>query len=1015
MNLPKYSLEHKRVIYFFLTVVLIGGILSFFKLPKKEDSPFVIKTAVLVTQYPGATPQEVEELVTEPIEREIQSMSEVKKIKSESRFGMSKITLELIPSINNDRMPVKWDELRRKVENVQSRLPKEASAISVNDDFGDVFGIYYALTIDEGFSYKELRYWTQKIKKLLVPIEGVQKVMLSGEQQEVINVRLLPERLSVAGINPNDIGRLLSAQNTLVNTGAVTLDDYQLRILADGTYESIDDIRNQLIITREGREVRLADIAEVELGYLDPPSSLMRVNGLRAVGIGVASGSKDNVVAVGDAVAAKLHEIEKMLPVGIELIALYPENKIAAEANNGFILNLIESLVIVIAIIFLVMGSRAGLLIGSSLLFSVGGTMLVMLFMGTSLNRTSLAAFIIAMGMLVDNAIVVTDNAQIAIQRGVARNKALIDGAMGPQWQLLGATLIAIFSFLPLYLAPSSVAEMVSPLFVVLAVSLFLSWIFALTQTPVFGSYILAENKGDAVADPYDKKFYHKFEGVLAYLIKHRFITVIAVFAFLFFSLVVMGLMPQSFFPSMNKPYFRADLIFPEGYGINKVSDEIESLEKYLKEQPEIKNYSITLGGSPVRYYLASASYGPMPNYANVLIETKEPEQSIEVEDRFYRHMVAEYPDIITRSSLFALAPVPDAKIEIGFTGDNIDTLESLTARAKEIARKSGMVIDVRSSWGNKVPVWKPLFMQEKGLQLGVTRQQVANTFRFATNGIPLGTYREGDVAMPILMKVTNIDSITLDDIRTLPVAGSSHSDNVTIEQVVEDFAVDYEYNVIKRVNRQRTMMMQCEPARDVNAIAAFNTIFNSVKEGVKLPEGYTMDFYGDQETQAESNAAIGSQLPLTFILIFLVLLLLFPHHYRRTVVIMAMLPLIFIGVVWGLILLGKSLDFFAMLGMLGLIGMNIKNAIVLVDQIKENLSNNMEPMMAVIDATKTRIVPVTMASGTTILGMLPLLADTMFGGMAATIMGGLLMATCLTIFILPVTYCIFFNIKNEK
>ena len=1013
MNLSKYSLEHRRVIFFFLFVVFVGGFVSFFKLPKKEDSPFVIKTAVLVTQYPGATPQEVEELVTEPIEREIQSMSEVKKIKSESRFGMSKITIELIPSIDNARMPVKWDELRRKVQNVQARLPQEASAISVNDDFGDVFGIYYALTIDEGFSYKELRDWTQKIKKLLVPIEGVQKVMLSGEQQEVINVKLSPERLAVAGINPNQLAQLLGAQNTLVNTGEVALGDYQLRIMADGTYQSIDDIRNQLIITREGREIRLGDVAEVEHGYLDPPSSLMRVNGLRAVGIGVASGSKDNVVAVGDAVAAKLHEIEQLLPVGIELLPLYPENKIAAEANNGFILNLIESLFIVIAIIFLVMGSRAGFLIGSSLLFSVAGTMLVMLGMGTSLNRTSLAAFIIAMGMLVDNAIVVTDNAQIAIRRGMDRRRALIEGATGPQWQLLGATLIAIFSFLPLYLAPSSVAEMVNPLFIVLAVSLGLSWVFALTQTPVFGSYILAENKSGQSSDPYDTKFYHKFENILGYLIKHRFITIFTVIGVLFFSLVVMGLMPQSFFPSMNKPYLRADLIFPEGYGINKVSDEVDSIEKYLDEQPEIRNYSITMGGSPVRYYLASAAYGPMPNYANVLIETHEPEQSPIVEDRFYRHMVEHYPDIITRSALFALSPVPDAKIEIGFTGDNIDTLASLTRRAMDIARQSDMVIDVRSSWGNKVPVWKPNFMQEKGLQLGVTRQQVANSLRAATNGVPLGAYREGDMTMPILMKVADIDNISLDDVRTLPVTGSRSG--ITVEQVVEDFKLEYEYNIIKRVNRQRTMMMQCEPARDVNAIAAFNLIYKNVKEGVKLPEGYTMNYYGDQETQAESNEAIGSQLPLTFILIFIVLLFLFPHHYRRTVVILSMLPLIFIGVVWGLILTGKSLDFFSLLGMLGLIGMNIKNAIVLVDQIKFNIEAKLEPMMAVIDATKTRIVPVTMASGTTILGMLPLLPDTMFGGMAATIMGGLLMATCLTIFILPVAYCIFFNIKNRN
>ncbi|MEG1622557.1 MAG: efflux RND transporter permease subunit [Alistipes sp.] len=1013
MSLPKYALENKKIIYFFLAVVLLGGIVSFFHLPKKEDSPFVIKTAVLITQYPGATPQEVEELITEPIEREVQSMSEIKSVKSESRFGLSKITLELKPSIAPERMPVKWDELRRKVGNIQSQLPPEASAIMVNDDFGDVFGIYYALTVDDGYSYKELRDWTQKIKKLLIPIDGVQKVTLAGEQVEVIDVSLSSAKLGVLGINPMEIAQMLSAQNTLVNTGEINVGAYQLRVLADGTYQSIEDIRKQLIITKDGYEVQLGDIADVKRSYLDPPSNLMRVNGLRAVGIGVASGSKDNVVAVGDAVAAKLAEISKQLPVGMELTALYPENKIAQDANNGFIINLIESLIIVIAIIFLVMGSRAGWLIGSSLLFSVGGTMLVMLAMGTSLNRTSLAAFIIAMGMLVDNAIVVTDNAQIAIKRGVPRYQALIDGAKGPQWQLLGATFIAICSFLPLYLAPSAVAEMVSPLFVVLAVSLGLSWVLALTQTPVFGSFILAENNSGETQDPYDTKWYHKFERMLGYLIRHRFITVLTVVAALFGSLVVMGLMPQSFFPSMYKPYFRADLVFPEGYGIKEVEQKVLSIEKYLNEQPEIKNYSITMGGSPVRYYLASASYGPMPNYANVLIETHEAEQSSSLENRFYDYMVAHYPDIITRSALFALSPVPDAKIEIGFIGDNIDTLERLTQQARDIATQCDNIIDVRSSWGDKVPVWKPTFLQDKGLQLGITRQQLANSLRAATNGMPLGAYREGDVTMPILLKVSNIDSMSLNDVKTLPVY-STKGASVKVEQVVSDFTLDYEYNIIKRYNRQRTMMMQCEPARDVNAIAAYNQVYKAVKAGVVLPEGYSMRIFGDQETQDESNSSIASQLPLTFLLIFLTLLFLFPHYYRRSIVILLMLPLIFIGVVWGLLLFGKSMDFFAMLGVLGLIGMNIKNAIVLVDQIKFNLIAGMLPLDAVIDATKTRIVPVTMASGTTILGMLPLLTDQMFGGMAAAIMGGLLMATCLTIFILPVTYCIFFNIKNK-
>ncbi len=1014
MNLAQYSLLNKKVVYFFLVVMFFGGIISFVKLPKKEDSPFIIKTAVLITQYPGATPEEVEELVTEPIEREIQSMSEVKSIKSESRFGISKITIELQPSIDPTRMPVKWDELRRKVSNIQPRLPAEASKVSVNDDFGDVFGIYYGLTIDEGYTYKELRDWSQKIMKLLTPIEGVQKVMIYGEQQEVINVKISPEKLNNVGLNPAQLSQILGAQNKMVNTGTVLTGDYQLRILADGTYQSIDDIRNQLVLSRDGQEIRLGDVASVEYGYMDPPSSLMRVNGLRAVGFGVASGAKDNVVEVGERVEKVLKELEAQLPVGIEMLPLYPENKIAVEANNGFIINLMESLFIVIAIIFLVMGARAGLLIGSSLLFSVTGTMLIMLVMGVSLNRTSLAAFIIAMGMLVDNAIVVTDNAQIAIRRGIPKNKALVDGASGPQWQLLGATLIAICSFLPLYLADSSVAEIVSPLFIVLAVSLSLSWILALMQTPVFGSFILAENKSGTASDPYDTKFFHKFESLLGSLIKHRFITAFGALAMLVISMYIMGTMPQSFFPSMYKPYFRADLVFPEGYNINEVTKNVESVEDYLNEQSDIKNFSITIGGSPIRYYLASASYGPMPNYANVLIETFDADQSEEVEGRFYNYMLENYPTIITRSALFSLSPVPEAKIEMGFIGDNIDTLAALTQRAMDIANKSDVVIDVRRSWGSKVPIWKPTYLPEKGLQLGVTRQQVASAMSTATMGLTLGSYREGDVTMPILLKMTDINTMNLNDIKTLPVFGSNNK-IIKVEQVVDDFTLEYDYNMIKRYNRQRVMMMQCEPARDVNAIVAFNQTYQAVKDGVKLPEGYTLKYFGDQETQVESNAAIGAQLPITFLFIFLTLLFLFPQFYRRSVVILVMLPLIFIGVVWGLLLAGKTLDFFSILGLLGLIGMNIKNAIVLVDQIKVNINDGLDSVTAVIDATKTRIVPVTMASGTTILGMLPLLPDKMFGGMAATIMGGLFMATILTIFILPVTYCIFFNIKIKK
>ena len=1014
MNIPKYSLENQKIIYFFLAVMLIGGIYSFFKLPKKEDSPFVIKQAVLVTQYPGATPQEVEKLVTEPIEREIQAMSDVFQIKSESYFGMSKISIELQPTLSPDYMPVKWDELRRKVANIQPRLPSGASSISVSDDFGDVFGIYYALTADEGYTYDDLRNWAQKIKTELSPVPGVQKVYLFGEQTQVVNVKISIPKLANLGIDPNAIQQVMQTQNLLVNTGDINTGNYQLRLRAEGTYKDIQDIRDQLIVTKSGGEVRLGDIATVERGYMDPPSNLMRVDGKRAIGIGVATGSKDDVVAVGNAVADHLAEMEQLFPVGMDLKTIYPENKIADEANNGFILNLIESLLIVIVIIFIVMGSRAGMLVGSSLLFSVGGTLLIMLIWGVGLNRTSLAAFIIAMGMLVDNAIVVTDNAQVGIKRGLSRYQALIDGATKPQWALLGATFIAVCSFLPMYLAPASVAEIVKPLFIVLAVSLGLSWVLALTQTTTFGNFILKEAKPGENKDPYDTKLYHKFESVLGRLIKRRYVTISTVVATLFLSLFVMSIMPQSFFPIMSKPYFRADLIFPEGYSIYDVETNVKKIEEeYLSKNENIKSYSFTLGGSPVRYYLASSSIGPKPNFANVLIETQDPEDAQAEEGKFYDYMVANYPNILTRSALFALSPVPDAAIEIGFIGDNVDTLVALTQRAQEIARNYDQVMEVRNSWGNKVAVWKPLYSQEKGLRLGITRQQVAYSLRSATNGVPLGEYREGDVFMPILLKDADKDSISLNDIKTLPVY-SAKGRSVKVEQVIDDFSLDYEFNVVRRFNREPCMLMQCEPKRGANTMAAFSHLWKEVQEKIQVPEGYKMTYFGEQSEQDKGNKAIAANIPLMFGLIYVTLLFLFPKYYRKPVLIMAMLPLIFIGVVLGLLVFGKSLDFFAMLGLLGLIGMNIKNAIVLVDEIGLQLNAGLSPVNAVIEATKTRIVPVTMASGTTILGMLPLLGDAMFAGMAATIMGGLFVSTILTIFVLPVTYCVFFKIKSE-
>jgi len=1007
MTLPEYSIRNPKVVWFFLFVLLAGGISGFFTLGKKEDSVFVIKSASLVCSYPGATPEEVEALVTEPVEREVQSMRGVRKVTSESYYGLSKILVELEPSTSAREIPQLWDELRRKVLDIQPRLPAGASPITVADDFGDVYGIYYGLSVDAGFTWDELREWAQRLKTALVTVDGVQKVALFGEQRPVVDVYVSPSALANFAIRPETIVSTIRQQNAVVGSGEKRAGALDIRIIESGTYKSLDDIADQLLISSTGKQYRLGDIARVERGYAEP-QTLMRVDGRRAVGIGISTEAQADVVKTGRRIARLLEAETGRMPVGMELTVLYPEDRIAREANATFVLNLAESVAIVVAVIMLAMGFRAGVLIGSSLLFSIGGTLLLMQFLGEGLNRTSLAGFIIAMGMLVDNAIVVTDNARQAMLRGVDRFRAIVDGAVGPRWSLLGATSIAIFSFLPLYLAPSSVAEIVKPLFVVLALSLLLSWVLALTQTPLFGNFML--RAAPRQRDPYDTKFYRTFDRLLAWLLRWRWGVAAGVVLLFAGSLAVMGRMPQNFFPALDKPYFRADVLLPEGFDIRETERNMVRMEEWLRGQPEVKCVSMTLGSTPPRYYLASSAVSLRPNFGNILVEVHDKKRTAAVEQRFDAYVAAEFPDVWLRSSLFKLSPVPDAAIEFGFMGDDIDTLCRLVTEAERIMRRTPGTVRIRNSWGNREPVWTPVYSQMKGQRIGIARSQLAQGLTIATEGYPLGEYREGDLFMPILLKDENVDAYNLTNLQALPVfnpAGRVFS----LGQAVDDFRFDFRQGVVRRYDRRRVMKAQCDPGRGVNTMRLFAALRDSVVR-IPLPEGYSMKIFGEQESQQESNEALAENMPLTLVLIFVVLLLLF-RNYREPAVILSMIPLIFIGVVLGLAVTGKVFNFFSLLGLLGLVGMNIKNAVVLVEQIGAARSAGAAPYEALVAATRSRIVPVAMASGTTILGMLPLLFDSMFGAMAATIMGGLFVATLLTVFVLPVVYALFYNIRR--
>ncbi len=1016
MSIAGYALKYKQVIYFFLIITLLGGIYAFEHLGKREDAPFVIKQIVFMTYYPGASAQEVADQVTEVIEREIQTHPLVDFIKSESRPGFSYIKVDMFMWVPKERFQQIWDEMRRKVLDVQSKLPKEASTIIVNDDFGAVYGMYYGLTADEGYSYDELEDYAQFIKQQLTTAQDVAKVALFGIQDRVLNVYISDEKLANSGLTPTDIQNALSSQNQLINTGYIESGNFKVRINAEGTFQSIAEVENLIITGKDGNQIRFGDIATIERDYKDPPQTKMRVNGLPAIGIGFSTRDGGNSVVAGESIREKFNQILPLLPVGIEMNKLYSEDQVALEATNVFIINLIESLAIVIVLILFSMGARAGILIGSSLLFSILGTLMLMMPFGIDLHRTSLAAIIIAMGMLVDNAIVVTDNAQIRIARGMRRRKALEEGATIPQWGLLAATIIATLSFLPLYMAPHNTAEVIKPLFKVLAIALTLSWIFALVQTTVFGDFILKETSGkaDDNKDPYDTPFYKKLTSFIETIVNRKYLTLTTVIILFILSVWGFKFVKNDFFPAINKPMFKIDYFLPEGSDITAVERDVKKMEKFLLSRDDVKNVSITMGASPLRYYLSSVSWSPRPNLANLLIETSDYEAADSLMYIFKRYVENNFPDGLAIAYKFKVSPAPDAVIEAKFDGPDPEVLRELAHKAKDIMRASPHAINVRDGWGVKTPEITPYYSQNKGRIARVSRTEMARAMQRISDGQKIGEYRENNWVMPILLKAENKESYNYASIGSLPIL-NAHGDIIPLKQVTDSIPIEFKNFYITKFNRQLTIAAQCDPIPGVGNSQLEEELIPQI-EAIPLPPGYRLWWDGIRFIQVKANAAIAGQLPLAVLLILTILMFLY-KDWKAVAIIILMIPLILIGISGAFLVSGMFFGFFPILGVLGLIGMVIKNSIVLLDQANQEIdTNGLTQYEAIIIAARSRAIPVAMAAGTTIFGMAPLLPDPMFGGMAVAIMGGLFVATLLTIIVLPAFYAAFYKLdKNNQ
>ena len=1003
-NITKYALNNRAVVRLAIAIIIIGGIYSFSALGKREDSTFTIKSAIVTCIYPGATPEVVEKLVVEPMERELRTLESIDEVSSESHFGYARIMVKLEPKTKANKVPQIWDELHAKVNNIKPSLPKDVATINISDDFGDVYGLYYAISAESGFTWSELRNNALKIQNELYHIGGVDKVMLSGEQESEIVIKISPATLAAFDIRPSEIKRAITNTSATIALGEYTSNELTIELSEGTPYLNIDDIKSQLLTADDGKQYRLADVTTIEYRYHKPARYIARINGQEAIGIAVATNPEEDVVAIGDLVEKRLRELEHKLPVGMEINTIYPENVIALKATNDFLINLTESLVIVILLIIISMGWRSGIIVGSSLLLSIGATLLIMLALGESLNRTSLAGFIIAMGMLVDNAIVVVDNTSQLSRGGQPVNIAAIKGATLPSMGLLCATLIAIISFLPLQLSPSSVAEIIKPLFSVIAISLLISWLLALTQVPEMSTHILRPK--NHVADDFERSMW--FRPIMDMFVRHRWIVLTVTILLFALSLITMGKMPQNFFPKLAKPMFRADVILAEGYDIEATEQRLKQMTEWLIKQPEVKQVSTTAGGTPPRYYLASSSYASKPNYGNILIELHSDKEVENTEKRFNKWIRDSLPDVWLRSSQFKLSPVPDATIEFGFVGENIDTLSALTSKAMALMHAHPHATNIRNSWGNRVPIYTPRYSQLKGQRLGVDRLAMAEGVKMATEGITVGSMREGDKELNIVLTTDLMEEGSLDALSTMPIF-SARGRAYSMEQAAAGFGFEFGLPVIKRIDSRRVMKAQCDPEYGINTIALFEELKKEIEEKISLPEGYRMEIYGEQESRKESNEALASRLPIMLILIVILLVILF-GNYRDALIILVTIPLIFIGVVVGLVISGKMFDFFSLLGLLGLVGMHVKSGVILLMRIRELRKAGYNTTLSATKAATDRLTPVITASGTTVLALIPLLFDPMFGSMAATIMGGLIVATLLVVVILPVIYTIFYK-----
>ena len=1034
MNISKWALNRGVLIHAFVAVLIIGGLWAFTQMPKLEDPAIRVKQALVVATYPGASAHQVELELTDPIEKSIRQMPDIDHIESSSYADMTIITVELHPTVKDDELEQQWDLLRRKVENIKPSLPKGSQVMTVADDFGDVYGMFYALTGD-GLSDRQLSDYAELIKREVLAIDGVTRVDIYGKRPECININLKEEKMANLGVLPTEVIQTLNGQNATSYAGYYDNGTRRIRVTVDDKFRSVEDIADMLIAGHDDDQLRIRDIADVSKGYEKVTRNAMLRDGERALGISIACSSSHDILKVGDKVEEKLGQLAERMPVGVEYNKVFFQPERVSDSLYTFLINLLESVVIVVVVLIFFMGFKSGVILGMSLAVIVFGSFLVLNGFDGTLQRVSLAAFILAMGMLVDNAIVIVDGILVDLRSGKPRAEALTSIGRKTAMPLLGATLIAILAFMPIFLSPDTSGVYVRDLFIVIAVSLLLSWLLALTHVPLMANRLLHPKVSEGEA--YKGKAYDMLDKVMGVCLRHRLMVVGAAVVLLVGSLSCYPFLQQSFFPDMEYDQLYIEYKLPEGYNSTQVEHDLEQMRTMLMQCKDVTHVTTSIGGTPSRYNLVRSIATPSLAYGELIVDFTSPETLVEHLDSMQRTLNDRFPDAYIKIKRYNLM-YKKYPIEICFNGPDPQVLHQLTDSAMAIVRNSDKVCLPTSDWEPQVPVLTVDYNQSAARTSGLSRGDVALSLMSYTDGIPVGTFYDGIHPENIYVKchtdkgeeVENLDRVNVfgmmpnvgnvfnrSTVQKL-MSGRLDKDDVIrqvtsttpLSQVSKGIDIRWEEPVVVRYNGQRQQRLQCSPAPGVSTESARQSIAKAI-ESIAIPEGYSLSWEGEYKASTQSKQYLFKGFPLSVVMMLLILIMLF-NDFRRPAIIFSCIPLVVVGVFPSVLLSGKDFGFVAIVGILGLIGMMIKNGIVLIDEISLQTSQGKPLDRALIDSSKSRLLPVMMASLTTILGMIPLISDSLFGSLAVTIMGGLAAGTVIILIFIPVLYSLMYKRK---